>query len=493
MKSYIGMASLRSILLCLLAYQNLVTVKTTFIFFVPLKTTNDEELPADRKKFIPVELVSKDVLSHDVPEKEANMYWRDFARSVDNMDVINSVKNRSNQQHHNTPSFSTTEYFAGLQDDGSTLLFFPLQLCIPVDFNNNNVGNNIDFNLIAFCLQSSLVHHHQLTDTVLLPAMIISMIHEIDFDVPADKIISGARFTTSLAPAHGERLLLHQDSSYDVEETRPPATIITGIILLSVNTTAPINTEDYYVDTYVAHRPLENSFALINLDSFPWNMHHCHLSGTDYSNYDGGGVWKMPIMSLQSDGFSVSRRVIGPQISYLSDIIRVMHLHTHPFVYVTPYKLEEAGSYCDDDVENEDGEAYCFNSPSNSSYISALRPEYVHHHYRPCLTRQDNEIVNGNERSDLSSDSPYWSPDALMIDASMIKLAPAHHVCSHAMHMHHPIHTIRSQDYGEPVDCSIGSREDVVLRGTFKSNNGHTSFLVPLQVAALLLDINCSQ
>src|SRR6056300_1210822 len=201
MKSYIGMASLRSILLCLLAYQNLVTVKTTFIFFVPLKTTNDEELPADRKKFIPVELVSKDVLSHDVPEKEANMYWRDFARSVDNMDVINSVKNRSNQQHHNTPSFSTTEYFAGLQDNGSTLLFFALQLCIPVDFNNNNAGNNIDVNLIAFCPQSSLVHQLQPTATVLFPAMI--MIHEIDFAVLADEIISGERYDTSLASIHG--------------------------------------------------------------------------------------------------------------------------------------------------------------------------------------------------------------------------------------------------------------------------------------------------
>src|SRR6056300_1488118 len=75
MKSHIGTAMLRSILLCLLAHQSLVTVKTTFIFFVPLSdstmlpsTTDDhEELPADRKKFIPVELLSKDVLSHDVP------------------------------------------------------------------------------------------------------------------------------------------------------------------------------------------------------------------------------------------------------------------------------------------------------------------------------------------------------------------------------------------------------------------------------------------
>src|SRR6056300_1228128 len=227
MKSYIGMASLRSILLCLLAYQNLVTVKTTFIFFVPLKTTNDEELPADRKKFIPVELVSKDVLSHDVPEKEANMYWHDFARSVDNMDVINSVKNRSNKQHHNTPSFSTTEYFAGPQDDGSNLLFFPLQLCIPVDFNNNNAGNNIDFNLIAFCLQSLSVHQLQPTDMVLLPAMImiheidfaISMKHEIDVAVLADEIISGERYRcTSLASIHVERLLLHEVSSFNFEQ-----------------------------------------------------------------------------------------------------------------------------------------------------------------------------------------------------------------------------------------------------------------------------------
>src|SRR6056300_33516 len=230
MKSYIGMASLRSILLCLLAYQNLVTVKTTFIFFVPLSdstmlpstrrtflsdstllpsTTDDyeelpsdyEELLSDRKKFIPLELVSKDVLSHDVPEKEANMYWRDFARSVNNMDVINSVKNRSNKQHHNTPSFSTTEYFNGLQLNGSTLLFFPLQLCIPVDFNNNNAGNNIDVDLIAFCPQSSLVHQLQPTATVLFPAMI--MIHEIDFAVLADEIISGERYDTSLASIHG--------------------------------------------------------------------------------------------------------------------------------------------------------------------------------------------------------------------------------------------------------------------------------------------------
>ena len=507
------------LLLFLLVDQNLVTVKTTFIFFVPRSlsdsiwpspTDDYEELPsygvfppeyeellADRKKFILVELVSKDVLFHDVPEKEANMYWRDFARSVDNMDVINSVKNRRNKQHHNTPSFSTTEYFAGFQPNGGTQLFFPLQLCIPVVFNNNNHGNNFDFNLIAFCLQSSLAHQHQPSDiwssatdfaiSVIEEAMImireidfaISMTHKIDFVVLANKIISGEGSITSLASAHGERLLLHQDSSYDVEETRPPATI-TGIILPSVNTTAPSNIADYYyADPYVDHDLPEYSFHLVNSDIFPWGMHYCLLRYVDYSNYDGGGVWKMPIMSLQSDCFSVSRRVrvIGPQMSYLSDVARVMHMHTPPFVYVTPYE-EETSSYCDGGVENEDWETYCFNSSSNLSYISALHPEYVHHHYRPCLIRHNNEIVNGNECSDLSADSPYWSPHA-----STINLAPAHHVCSH------PIRLVGSQDYGEPVDCAIGSREDGVLHGTSKSSNGYTSLSlpVPLQVAALLL------
>ena len=532
MKSYIGMAMLRSILLCLLAYQNLVTVKTTFIFFVPLSdstllpstrrtflsdstllpsTTDDyeelpsdyEELLADRKKFIPVELLSKDVLSHDVPEKEANiMYWRDFARSVDNMDVINSVKNRSNQQHHNTPSFSTTEYFAGLQDNGSsTLLFYPLQLCIPVDFNNNNAGNNIDFNLIAFCLQSSLVHQLQPTVTVLFPAMI--MIHEIDFAVLADEIISGERYDTSLASIHGERLLLHQVSSFSFEQTRPPATI-TG-------TTAPINTTDHYVDPYGAHDTSAYSFDLDNSDIFLWGMHYCLLHDADYSNNDGGGVCKMPIMSLQSDGFSVPRRVIGPQLSYLSDIVRVMHMHTHPFVYVTPYKPKETCSYCNNGVVNENGEAYCFKSPSNSSYISVLHHEHVHHHHQPCLIHRDNEVANGNGRSKLPSDSPYWNQDALMIDALMIRLVPAYHVCSHAIHMYHSIYLVRSQDYGEPVDCSseseggacsigskggacsTGSKEEGMLYGSFKSRNGSTNLLVPLQVTALLLEINYSQ
>lgn len=125
MKSYIGTAMLCSILLCLLAYQDLVTVNTTFIFFVTFlsdntmlsssaamfpSTNNYEELPAERKKSILIEVMSNDVLSYDVPEKEANMYWHDFTRSMDNMDVINSVKNRNNKQHHNMPevlSFSS--------------------------------------------------------------------------------------------------------------------------------------------------------------------------------------------------------------------------------------------------------------------------------------------------------------------------------------------------------------------------------------------------
>ena len=211
-----------STLLFLLAHQNLVTATPTTIFFtltsrkmkdrkptsgtdcISTRTMTDdsniftfhnEELLTDRTRFILEDPTLRDVLFPDVPQREAkDLFWHDFVRSVDNMDEINSVKNRSGEQHHNT-------------------------------LNNIITSDSIDFNITTFCLSSSLVHQHGTTDMTPLLTVMPSMTHEIIFVVVAYNIYKESR-TTSL-PSIKERPL-HQDSLYAAEETSPPSILPTS-------------------------------------------------------------------------------------------------------------------------------------------------------------------------------------------------------------------------------------------------------------------------
>eukprot|EP00986_Skeletonema_menzelii_P007406 scaffold2902_cov120-Skeletonema_menzelii.AAC.3 len=115
--------------------------------------------------------MSHDVLFLDVPEKEADTHWHNFARSVDNLDVVNSVKNRRHKH-------STTEYFnGGFKLHEGTHHNLPILLCIMVGFNNNT-NNNADFNFIVFqLLLSSMTQGYH--PTIMVPVL-TTMISIID-------------------------------------------------------------------------------------------------------------------------------------------------------------------------------------------------------------------------------------------------------------------------------------------------------------------------
>ncbi len=196
----------------ILAEQNLVAVSLPSPIVItaertpivePMTTT--DELLNNRRKFIPVEQMSYDALSPDVPKKEANPYWRDFTRCVDNLHVVNSVKNRKRHIH------STTEYLNGgfaLHEGTHHLL--PILLRIMVGFNNNN-NTNTDVNFIAFKLPSSLAQGYQSTDTFLLLVTMTSMIFAVEYAIAANTPYRERRvsYTTSILVDH----LFHQDST----------------------------------------------------------------------------------------------------------------------------------------------------------------------------------------------------------------------------------------------------------------------------------------
>ena len=278
-----------STLLSLLAHQNLVTATPTTIFFtltsrkmkarkptsgkdcISTRTMTDdsniftfhnEELLTDRTRFILEDPTLRDVLFPDVPQREAkDLFWHDFVRSVDNMDEINSVKNRSGEQHHTTLNI------------------------------NINTGYRIDFNITTFCLSSSLVHQHGPTDMAPLLTVMPSMTHKIIFVVVAYNIHKESR-TTSL-PSIRERPL-HQDPLYAAEKTSPPASI-PHILPLRVDTTTPIDATAHQVYSRFASSVLDYTFEMnyshglfTSADILTCNMHYCQLGDVYVFHNDGG-------------------------------------------------------------------------------------------------------------------------------------------------------------------------------------------------------------
>eukprot|EP00573_Skeletonema_grethae_P010792 CAMPEP_0201709916 /NCGR_PEP_ID=MMETSP0578-20130828/58352_1 /ASSEMBLY_ACC=CAM_ASM_000663 /TAXON_ID=267565 /ORGANISM="Skeletonema grethea, Strain CCMP 1804" /LENGTH=912 /DNA_ID=CAMNT_0048198913 /DNA_START=633 /DNA_END=3371 /DNA_ORIENTATION=- len=186
------------------------------------------------------------ILSVFVTEGIKTWYWYDYVSFVENLDEINSVKNRKWLLHY------TAEYSRGgfaLHEGTHHLL--PILLRILVGFNNNNNNNNnnnsTDVNFIAFQLTSSLAH----------------------------------------ATIYGENLPRH-DHSHDGEE--------------NIDDTTPFNAANTYVD----HCPSCPTTLVCSpaLFYFPWHRHstdilpshmqYCH-SRVDSSNIDGGGLWKMSL------------------------------------------------------------------------------------------------------------------------------------------------------------------------------------------------------
>jgi len=163
------------IVLFLLAAQNLVTV-TSYPVFITVNTrparlwpklSNDELTKRSnnglvKKRFdhlLKTEWMQRHQFFCSVLVKEGiNNCWYDYIDSMDNLDVVNAVKNRKAQRYHTTPTLSTTEYSTGgfqLHEGTHHLLPLLFRILVGNRYNNNNTANSY---FIAVQLTSSLAH-----------------------------------------------------------------------------------------------------------------------------------------------------------------------------------------------------------------------------------------------------------------------------------------------------------------------------------------------